>query len=540
MIRSVAKDSEYARKSQALLINISAAKSIAGILKTNLGPRGTLKMLVGGAGDIRLTKDGMVLLSDMHIQHPTAALIARAATAQDDITGDGTTSIVLLVGEILSVSERLLAEGAHPSTLVEGILKAKKESMIWMKLYAREMQKRYIKRIDDEVLLNVAKTSLRTKLKQDMADKLAKYLVQAVTCIHTPGKQIDLHMIERMHIEHKMGSDTEFVKGLVLDHGPRNENMKRDIHNCYILTCNVSLEYDKTEVKTKWTFDSAQKRREFTEAERSLINEKLKKIVELKKKVCGDDKTKNFVVINQKGIDPISLEVLARNGITALRRAKLRNMARIPLACGGVSVNSFEDLNEDVLGWAEHVYEITVGEDKYTYVKAGDKHPKNHKCKSCTILFKGPNKHTIAQIKDASRDGLRAIKNCLEAGFILPGAGAIEVKLSQHLKEYAKREKGRARLGIQCFAEALLVIPKTLAQNSGLDTQDCMINLINDAREKDKIPGLDIYTGKTLNPIEKGIFDNLVVKEQMIESSVYTATQLLYVDEILKAGRKRK
>jgi len=255
-----------------------------------------------------------------------------------------------------------------------------------------------------------------------------------------------------------------------------------------------------------------------------------KKIIELKRKVC-DKPEKHFVIINQKGIDPMSLDMLANEGILALRRAKRRNMERMTLACGGISVNSVDDLTPDVLGYAGLVYEYTLGEEKYTFVEEV-KNPF-----SCTILIKGPNNHSIEQIKEAVRDGLRAIKNVIDDGSIIPGAGAFEVAANLDLMKYKDEVMGRTKLGVQAFAEALLVVPKTLATNSGFDQIDSLIKL-QEEHKKGHIVGLDLMTGDPLDPLTEGIWDNYRVKRQLLQSSSVIATQLLLVDEILRAGKK--
>lgn len=528
-IQLINNNSDVASQNQALLINISAARSLQSLLKSNLGPRGTLKMLVSGAGDLRITKDGNVLLNDMQIQHPTAALIARTATAQDDMTGDGTTTTVLLIGEMLLQAQRYLSEGTHPAVLVEGMYLAKAESQSFLEQYKQDMTKRV--KIDREVLVNVAKTALKTKLRESLAEKMSDIIVDAVQTIQRED-EIDLFMVELMHMRHRSDDESRFVNGLVLDHGSRHPDMPRNIKNCYIMTLNVSLEYEKSEVNSAFFVDSAEKRQRMAVAERRVVDEKVQKIIEFKKTVCdpNDKEPKNFVVINQKGIDPGALDMLAKAGILALRRAKRRNMERLTKACGGVALNALDDLTPDVLGHADHVYEQVLGEEKYTFVE-GCKHPE-----SCTILIKGPNNYTIGRIKDAVRDGLRAVKNAIDDKCIVPGAGAFEVALYSHLMNYAKTVEGRPQLGVKCFAEALLVIPKTLAQNSGFDQQDVLIAL-QQACERGEIAGVDIFSGERLDPIQAGILDNFTVKQHTLEAATYTATQLLYVDEILKAGK---
>ncbi|XP_065201193.1 T-complex protein 1 subunit zeta [Planococcus citri] len=514
---------EFARAAQALAVNISAAKGIQDVMKTNLGPKGTMKMLVSGAGDIKITKDGNVLLHEMQIQHPTASLIARASTAQDDTTGDGTTSTVLTIGEILKQSDIYIAEGLHPRVITDGLNEAKKKALEVLENIKIPVEN------DREKLLAIARTSLRTKVHHKIANILTEICVDAILAIQTIGKEVDLHMIEIMEMQHKTATETSLVKGLVLDHGARHPDMPKKVTNAYILTCNVSLEYEKSEVNAGFFYKSAEEREKLVAAERKFIEQRVLKVIELKKKVC-DNTDKSFVLINQKGIDPLSLDMLAREGIIGIRRAKRRNMERLALACGGVAVNSFDDLNEQCLGFTGLVYEYVLGENKYTFVEEC-KNPQ-----SVTILIKGPNKYTINQIKDAVRDGLRAIKNCLDDGCLVPGAGAYELAASQELFKFKDTVKGKSRLGIQAFAEAILVIPKTIAINSGFDAQDTIVKLQEEARSSKNPVGLDINTGEPLNPIEAGIYDNYIVKKQIINSCTVIASNLLLVDEIMRAG----
>ena len=244
--------------------------------------------------------------------------------------------------------------------------------------------------------------------------------------------------------------------------------MPKRVENAFILSLNVSLEYEKSEINSSFYYSSAEQRDKLVESERRFVDEKLRKIVELKKEVCGNDPKKGFVIINQKGIDPLSLDVLVKNGIFALRRAKRRNMERLQLICGGTGQNSVDDLTPDILGWAGLVYEQQLGEEKYTFIE-DVKEPK-----SVTLLIKGPNQHTITQITDAVRDGLRSVYNMIVDKSVVPGAGAFQVACAAHLNSEAFRKtvKGKAKWGVQAFADALLIIPKTLAANAGHDIQD--------------------------------------------------------------------
>lgn len=526
-VQFVNSRAEVLKKFQALAMNINAAKGLQEIMKTNLGPKGTLKMLVGGAGQIKITKDGCVLLTEMQIQHPTASMIARAATAQDDIVGDGTTSNVLFIGELLKQAERLIQEGVHPRVLSEGFEKAREHCLEFLETF-----KVVPKEINKSLLTNVARSSLSTKLHPEMANLLVDIVVDAVDIIRTPEKPIDLFMVEMMHMSHKLATETRLVRGLVLDHGARHPDMPRRLKNCYILTCNVSLEYEKTEVNSAFFYSTADQREKLAASERKFTDERCQKIIDLKRKVCeGNDKT--FVVINQKGIDPLCLDSLAKEGIIALRRAKRRNMERLILACGGNAVNAVDDLTVDDLGYAEDVYEHSLGDERYTFVE-GVKNPR-----SCTILIKGPNDHTIAIIKDAIRDGLRAVKNVYDDNSVLPGAGAFELAAYHSLEKFKDSITGKVKLGVQAFAESLLIIPKTLAANSGFDVQDSIINLLDSAKKEKVSVGIDILKPDSfIDPISQGIYENYCVKKQFLNVAPLLAEQLLLVDEIMKAGKK--
>ncbi|KAK2763753.1 T-complex protein 1 subunit zeta [Arachnomyces sp. PD_36] len=515
---------ESRRRGEALRVNINAGEGLQDVLKSNLGPSGTIKMLVDGAGAIKLTKDGNVLLREMQIQNPTAVMIARAATAQDDITGDGTTSVVLMVGELLKQADRYISEGLHPRVITDGYEIAKNETLKILDTFKIQRD------IDRELLLSVARTSLSTKLNNALAEKLTPSIVDAVLAIHKAPEKPDLHMIEIMKMQHRTASDTQLIRGLALDHGARHPDMPKRVENAFILTLNVSLEYEKSEINSGFYYSSAEQRDKLVESERKFVDSKLKKIVELKKEVCGNDPKKGFVVINQKGIDPLSLDVLVKNGIFALRRAKRRNMERLQLVCGGIAQNSVDELTPESLGWAGLVYEHQLGEEKYTFVEEV-KDPK-----SVTLLIKGPNQHTIAQITDAVRDGLRSVYNTIVDGCVVPGAGSFQVACHTHLDSdaFKKTVKGKAKSGVAAFADALLVIPKTLAANSGYDVQDALAEL-RDEHAQGNAVGLNLATGEPMDPVQEGVFDSFRVLRNCIASSAGIASNLLLCDELLKA-----
>jgi T-complex protein 1 subunit zeta len=528
-VHDINPNAEIVSKAAARAVNIAAASGLQGVLKTNLGPRGTLKMLVGGAGQIKLTKDGNVLLHEMMIQHPTAAMIARTATAQDDVTGDGTTSTVLLCGEFLRQAERYTSEGLHPRIITDGYDIARDAALEFLDKF--KMDEPNISK-NRELLTCITATSLKTKLDHELADGITEAIVDSILCVATDDDTpVDLNMIEIMAMERKMGSDSRFVNGLVLDHGGRHPDMPKILEKCHIMTCNVTFEYEKTEVQSGFFYSNADEREKLVESERKWLDERCKAVIDFKKNVCKDGET--FVMINQKGIDPLCLDIFAKENILCLRRAKRRNMERMTLACGGSPIHSLEDMDESQLGYAGKVSEVTIGEDKFTFVEEC-KTPK-----SCTLLLQGPNSHTIAQIKDAVRDGLRAVKNAIEDKAMVPGAGAYELAAAMHLRDVvAKKTKGRAKLGVQAYAEALLVVPKTLAENSGFDVQDTILKLTDEREDSGLAVGLNCQSGEPMIPADEGVWDNVRVKRQCLYLSTVLANQLLLVDEVMKAGKQ--
>ncbi|KAJ2777154.1 T-complex protein 1 subunit zeta [Coemansia interrupta] len=520
-------NAEVLRRGDALAMNIQSARGLQNVLRSNLSPRGTLKLLVDGANQLTLTKDGKVLLNQMQITNPVAVMIARAATAQDDVAGDGTTGLVLLVGELLKQASLYIEEGVHPRVITDGFDAAKREALAFLDQFRRKMP------MDREVLCSVARTALRTKLQAELADQMTEAVVDAVLAIRPEEGPIDLFMVEIMKMQHRTATDSRLVRGLVMDHGARHPDMPKRLTNCFVLTLNVSLEYEKTEVNSSFFYSSAEQRDKLIASERRFVDEKLRKIVDLKNTVCsGADKDCGFVLINQKGIDPMSLDILAKHNIFALRRAKRRNMERLQLCCGGVAQNSVDDLSPQILGRAGLVHEHVLGENKYTYVE---------ECqvpKSVTILIKGPSTHVLQQIQDAVRDGLRAVKNAVEDGSLVPGAGAFQVAARQHLlrPEFLRTVRGKAQMGIKAFAEALLVIPKTIATNGGYDPMDVLVALEDEVQDG-HVAGIDLNTGDVLDPALEGIWDNYRVLRQQLHSCSVIATNLLHVDEVMRAGR---
>ena len=530
---------ESLRRDAALKVNVTSAEGLQSVLETNLGPKGTLKMLVDGAGNIKLTKDGKVLLTEMQIQSPTAVMIARAAAAQDEITGDGTTTVVCLVGELLKQAYRYIQEGVHPRIMTDGFEIARMETLTFLDEF-KVSKGADLETIDREFLLQVARSSLATKVNSELTEVLTPIVTDAVLNIQSKDTDnLDLYMVEIMQMQHLSPTNTLFVKGLVLDHGGRHPDMPTRVENAHILILNVSLEYEKTEVNSSFFYSTPEQRDKLAASERKFVDEKLKKIIDLKNEVCGLDSNKGFVIINQKGIDPMSLDVLAKHNILALRRAKRRNMERLQLVTGGEAQNSVEDLEPSVLGYSGLVYQETIGEEKFTYVT------ENKDPKACTILIKGSTHYQLSQTKDAVRDGLRAVANVLKDKTVVPGAGAFFIAAAQHLKKTNMNKlgaKGKTKTGVEAFAEALLVIPKTLVKNSGYDALDVLAlceDELNNAEEEGerRYVGVDLKLGDSCDPTIEGIWDSYRVIRNAISGANGIASNLLLCDELLRAGK---
>jgi T-complex protein 1 subunit zeta len=353
--------------------------------------------------------------------------------------------------------------------------------------------------------------------------------VDAIQTIYTSDQPLDLNRVEILTLMRRTAFDSRFVRGLVLDHGGRHPDMPKVLYNVHIMICNVSLEYEQTETAAGFVYRTAEEREALVESERKWLDERCRKIIHFKRSVCTKEGD-SFCIINQKGVDPLSLDIFAKEGILCLRRAKRRNMERLSLACGGTPILSLEDLDRSQLGYAGKVSEETYGEDKYTFVEDC-----GSMAQACTMLL------TTDQMKDAVKDGLRAVKNTVEDQAIVPGGGAFEIAASIHLQEnIVPKAVGKLKLGIMAYAEALLIIPKTLIGNSGYDIQEVLLQLkeeyINAGRT---IPiGVNCRTGTPMVPEQEGIYDNVRVKRQSLYLSTVLANQLLLVDEVMKAGKQ--
>jgi len=417
-------------KGLSLYISICAAKGLKDIIKNNLGPNGTIKILVTNSGEIKTSKDGGYLLNEMQIQNPTASLIARAIVSQKSYIGDGATSAVILIGETLKNLEKYLEKGIHPQILCDGIDMARIEIEKWLPT------KIHNSKLNRKTLLKCARTVIETKIKKDLSEKIANIAVDAILTIYNEGKVFDLDRIEVLQINSKTESDSKWIKGLVLDHGARHPDMPKIVQNAFILLCNINLEHERSETSVSFSYNSIENKEKFSINERESVDSQVKKIIQLKRKICIEE-NRGFVLINQKGIDSISLDLLAKEGILGIRRAKRKNMERISLLCNCTPVNSTHDLKTDVLGFSGIVYEQIIGEDKYTFFE-NVSNPF-----SGTILIQGRSALIRKQIENSTINAIKTLKLGIQDKGFLNGAEGIEIMLHKHLLNFSTNIPGK-------------------------------------------------------------------------------------------------
>jgi len=498
-------------KGLSLYISICAAKGLQDIMKNNLGPNGTMKVLVTGSGDIKISKDGGYLLNEMQIQNPTASLIAKTIISQKSYIGDGSTSAIILIGETLRNIEKYLEKGIHPQILCDGIDLARMEIEKWL---PSQIINNILNR---KTLIRCAKTVIETKIQKILAEKMANIAVDAVLTIYNEGKIIDLERIEILQINSRTDSDSKWIRGLVLDHGARHPDMPKIMHNAFILLCNINLEHERSETNSSFNYDCIENKEEISINERELIDRRVNTIIQLKRSVCLE-KNRGFVVINQKGIDSISLDLLAKEGILGIRRAKRKNLERISLLCNCIPVNSIHNLKSDILGFSGIVYEQLIGEEKYTFFE-NVSNPF-----SGTILIKGRSSFIRKQMENSILNSIKALKLGIQDKGFLRGSGGIEMLLQKHLLAFSSNIPGKKKYGIRSFANAVTAIPITLFENSGykIDTLHKCLEIYEKTKEKlgNNIPG------------DLTCIDSFSVKKHIFTTVCYVIIQILLIDDI--------
>ncbi len=497
--------------------NIAAAKAVAETIRTTLGPKGMDKMIVDSLGDIIVTNDGVTILKEMNVEHPAGKMIVEIAKTQEKEVGDGTTTAVVLAGEFLKEAEKLLEQDIHPTVINKGYRIALNHS-----LKVLEDLSKKITINDDDLLLKIAMTAMTGKGVEDSKEFMAKLTVDAVKSIF--DEEVDL---ENIKIESKAGGnilDSVLVKGIVLDKERVHSSMPKKVDNAKILLLDVPLEIKSTEIDAKINITNPEQIQSFLEMEEKMLKKMVDKI-----------KEKNVnVVFCQKGIDDIAQHFLSKYNILAVRRVTKSDLEKISKATGASIVSNLDSISEEDIGFAGRVEEKFVGDENMIFVEEC-KNPK-----SVTLLLRGSTDHVLEEVKRAIDDALGDLASALKNNFIVPGAGAVEIELSKRLKELSEKYSGREQLAIESFAKSLEVIPRTLAENSGLDPID-VITELKAVHEKGNITfGINVETGKVIDSLKEGIVEPLLVKTQALTSATEVTSMILRIDDVIISGNNDK
>ena len=498
--------------------NIMAARIIAEAIRSTLGPRGMDKMLVDSLGDITITNDGAAILDEIEVEHPAAKMMVEVAKTQDDMVGDGTTTSVVLAGELLKKAEELLDQNIHPTTIVSGYRKATKKAMEILENIGVTVD------LDDkEMLKKIAITSMGSKAVGTAREHLAEIAIEAVRQIaERRGDRwvADIDNVQIIKKEGKSLHDTELVKGVILDKEVVHSGMPKRVENAKIALLNCPLEVEKTEFDAKIHIESPEEMEAFLKEEENMLKDMVEKIAA----------TGANVVICQKGIDDMAQHFLARKGILAVRRAKKSDMEKLSKATGGRIVTNIDDLKAEDLGFAELVEERKIGDDKMVFIE-GCKNPR-----SVAILIRGGTERIVDEAERSIHDALCVVRDVVQEPKILAGGGAPEIEIAKYLREYAESLPGREQLAAQSFAEAIEVVPTTLAENAGLDPID-IISDLRAAHGRGEIwAGVDVFEGKANDMKKLEVYEPLAVKKQVIKSATEAATMILKIDDVIAAG----
>ena len=499
--------------------NIRAAKLIAEIIQTSLGPRGMDKMLVDSMGDITITNDGATILKEIDVQHPAAKMMVEVAKATDSEVGDGTTSAVVLAGALLEKAEFLIDDEIHPVIIADGYKKASKKAMEFLSEITINVEPK-----DKEVLEKIANTSMQTKLVSVEANDLAKLVVDAVLKVIEEKNGKFKVSLDNIKIEKKAGgsiSDSELISGIILDKEIVHSGMPRRIENAKLALISDALEIKKTEFEAKINISSPNQIKSFMEEETQILKDMVDKI-----KSTGAN-----VVLCQKGIDDIIQHYLSKEGMLAVRRIKESDMTKLAKATGGRIVGRIEDLNDAELGLAENVEERRVEEDNWVFIE-GCKNPK-----AISILLRGGTQRVIDEADRSMHDALMVVKDVIEKPEIVYGGGAPEAFIALKLREWSKTLSGREQLAVEKFADALESIPLALARNAGMNPIDTITQLRSKQSAGERFTGVDVING-TIADFEKlRIMEPVKVKEQIIKSATETANMILRIDNVVASSR---
>ncbi|MEM4490289.1 MAG: thermosome subunit alpha [Desulfurococcaceae archaeon] len=510
----------------ALRSNIAAAKALAEVLKTSLGPRGLDKMLVDSFGDVTVTNDGATIVKEMEVQHPAAKLLVEVAKAQDAEVGDGTTSAVVLAGTLLSKAEELLDQDIHPSIIIEGYTKALKEAIRILREIAIPVDIN-----DRESLRKVVRTSIASKYigGDTVANKLTEISIDAALAVAEPRPDGTKDFkVDDVKIEKKKGGnvlDTQLVYGIVLDKEVVHPGMPRRVEKAKIALLDAPLEVEKPEITAKINITSPEMIKAFLDEEAKMLKEMVDKIAEI-----GAN-----VVVCQKGIDEVAQHFLAKKGILAVRRVKRSDLEKLERATGGKIVSSIRDLKPEDLGYAELVEERKIGNDKMVFIE-GCKNPK-----AVTILVRGASDMVLDEIERSLKDALNVLRNVMRTPYIVSGGGAPEIEVAMKLREYAAKIGGKEQLAIEAFASALEEIPMILASSCGKDPLEVLMELRKLHAEGKKNAGIDVLAGEVVEDMTtRNVIEPLLVKESMIKTAAEAALTIMKIDDIIAASPAKK
>jgi thermosome len=498
--------------------NIIAARVVAETVSSSLGPRGMDKMLVSGIGDVVITNDGATIMKELDVQHPAAKMLVEVAKTQDNEVGDGTTTAVVLAGELLSKAEKLLDLDVHPTVIVDGYKKAADRAMDFLNKIAVTVDPN-----DEERLRQVAATSMGTKDISFEKEYFAKLAVKAIQRIkeERDGKiKSDIDLVKVVKKHGKSAEETELVEGVVIDKEVAHSQMPKRVHNAKIALLNQKLEIEKTEFDAKINIENPEQMHIFFDEEERMLKEMVDQIA----------KAGANVVLCEKGIDDIALHFLAKKGILTAKNLSSGDMEKLVKATGAKILVSTKDLSSEALGEAKLVEEVKIGEDKLIYVR---------ECKdprAVTIVLRGGSEHVVDEAERSLHDGLCVVRNAVEDGKIVAGGGASEAETAKELKSYATTVGGREQLAIEVFAEAVESIPMKLAENAGLDPIDIMVDL----RSKHESPenlwtGVDAISGKVEDMLKQNVVEPLRTKQQVIHSATEAACMILRIDDVVSS-----
>jgi len=509
------------RGKEAQRNNIAAAKLIAEIVKTSLGPRGMDKMLVDSLGDVTITNDGATMLKEIDVQHPAAKMLVEVSKTTDNEVGDGTTSAVVLAGALLEKAEELLDKNVHSTVIVDGYMKAAKKAVAALQEVAEK-----ITPDSREWLVKVARTSMQTKLVSKEAQDLAELVVDAVLAVAEKQDTKYVVDIENVKVEKKPGGslgDTKLVQGIVLDKEVVHSGMPKRVDKAKIALVSAPFEIEKTEFDAKLNITDPSMMKKFLDEETKMLKGMVDKVTSI-----GAN-----VVVCQKGIDDVAQHYLAKANVLAVRRAKESDMTKLAKATGARVVNNFEDLSEKDLGYAATVEERKVEEDKWVFVE-GAKNPK-----AVTLLIRGGTQRIVDEAERSLHDAIMVTKDVIEKPAVVAGGGAAEAEAAYQVLKWAEKLSGREQLAAQKFAEALETIPVALAENAGMDPIDAQVEFRAKHAEGGKWFGIDAHEGKIKDMYLKQVFEPLAVKEQIIRSASEVASMILRIDDVIAAGKMK-